>query len=88
MKNNMTINGQTVENPIVVWVVILSALMAIGALVAFVLFVILPLIGVVIATLLVVAASILIPVIIWFATPFIVLAFSQKVIAVYRSLLR
>ncbi|NQZ24646.1 MAG: hypothetical protein HRT53_21715 [Colwellia sp.] len=70
---HLIINERRVENPIAIVALILFALSAVAVGISIVLFVLLPLIGVVISSILALVLVIITPIILWFILPVIFL---------------
>ena len=70
---HLIINERRVENPIAIVAMILFALSAVAVGISIVLFVLLPLIGVVISSILALVLVIITPIILWFILPVIFL---------------
>lgn len=70
----LRINGKIIENPIAIIALVLFSIGVVGAILAFCLFVLLPLIGIVLSGALVIAVAIITPIIFWFVIPIVMLS--------------
>ena len=77
----MFVNGKIVDNPFLKFSAILIALALVGLIVAFILFVLLPLAGILVASLFALATIILVPLLLWFIAPLIILMIAGRIIA-------
>ncbi len=77
----MFVNGKIVDNPFLKFSAILIALALVGLIVACILFVLLPLAGILVASLFALATIILVPLLLWFIAPLIILMIAGRIIA-------
>ncbi|AZQ84607.1 hypothetical protein EKO29_11630 [Colwellia sp. Arc7-635] len=68
---SIIINKKEIKSPIAIALMVLFALSIVGGIVAFILFVLLPLIGIVLSGIMVLMLAIITPIILWFILPII-----------------
>jgi hypothetical protein len=70
----LRINQSTVENPVAIIALVLFSIAVVGSVIAILLFVVLPLIGIVLSGMLAVVIAVLIPIIFWLVIPVVMLS--------------